>query len=328
MRFTLGWLKEHLDTKAGPREVVDRLTAIGLEVEAVIDRAAALASFTVARIIEAVPHPDADKLKVCRVDTGTGEVQVVCGAPNARAGLLGVFAAPGTTIPGLGITLRKARIRGVESAGMMCSARELELGDDHEGIIELAGEARPGSPAVEALGLGDPVLDVAVTPNRGDCLGVRGIARDLAAAGLGTLKPLLPATVKGRFKSPISIALDFPEGAADACPHFVGRTIRGVANGDSPDWLRRKLGAVGLRPISGLVDITNYFAIDQGRPLHAFDADTIAGDLTVRLSRPGESLAALDGRTYDLGEGACVIADADGVLSLGGVMGGESSGCT
>jgi phenylalanyl-tRNA synthetase beta chain len=327
MKFTFGWLKEHLETKAPLGEVTDALTALGLELEGVEDRAAALADFVVARITSAEPHPDADKLRVCVVDNGSDEIQVVCGAHNARAGLTGVFAPAGTHIPGTGIDLKKAKIRGVESAGMMCSALEMELGDDHSGIIELETEAPLGSPAADALGLADPVIDIAITPNRGDCLGVHGVARDLAAAGLGTLKPLMPATIKGTFQSPIGITLDFDGETADACPHFIGRYIRGVKNVESPGWLKEKLLAVGLRPISALVDITNYFAIDRCRPLHVFDADTIAGNLSVRLSKEGERLAALDGETYELGAGACVIADDDGVLSLGGVMGGESTGC-
>ncbi len=327
MKLTPAWLTRHLDTSAPVAEIADALTGLGLEVEAVVDRARALAPFTVAEIVSAAPHPDADKLKVCEVDTGAGTVQVVCGAPNARAGLKGVFAAPGTHIPGLGVTLKPVKIRGVESAGMMCSARELELGDDHAGIIELAPDAVPGRPAAEALGLDQPVIDVAVTPNRADCLGVRGIARDLAARGLGRLRPLEGTPVKGAFASPIGIALDFPADDV-ACPHFIGRYIRGVRNVESPPWLRRLLADVGLRPISALVDITNFLLLDRCRPLHVFDADTIAGGLTVRFSRAGETLAALDGRTYDLGAGAVVIADQDGVLSLGGIMGGESSGCT
>ncbi|MQA66526.1 MAG: phenylalanine--tRNA ligase subunit beta [Alphaproteobacteria bacterium] len=327
MKITLTWLRDHLDTDADAATVAEALTGLGLEVEGIHDPAAALAAFTVAKIKEAVPHPDADKLRVCTVDTGTETVQVVCGAPNARAGLRGVFAAPGTYVPGLGVTLGKAKIRGVESAGMMCSARELEIGDDHDGIIELSGAPALGSPAAAALGLDDPVLDVAVTPNRGDCLGVQGIARDLAARGLGRLKHYMPAQVKGTFTSPIGIRLDFPADNV-ACPHFIGRSIRGVRNGESPDWLKRKLQAVGLRPISALVDITNYLLMDRNRPLHVFDAEAIAGDLTIRMSRPGERLTALDGCDYDLGAGAVVIADRDGVLSLGGIMGGESSACT
>ncbi|MGE0650927.1 MAG: phenylalanine--tRNA ligase subunit beta [Alphaproteobacteria bacterium] len=327
MKLTLAWLRDHLDTDADAATVAEALTGLGLEVEGIHDPAKALSAFTVAEIKEAAPHPDADKLRVCTVDTGGATVQVVCGAPNARVGLRGVFAAPGTYVPGLGVTLGKAKIRGVESAGMMCSARELETGEDHDGIIELPGTPALGSPAAAALGLDDPVFDVAITPNRGDCLGVQGIARDLAARGIGRLKHYMPAQVKGTFKSPIGIRLDFPKDNV-ACPHFIGRVIRGVRNGESPDWLKRKLQAIGLRPISALVDITNYMLMDRNRPLHVFDADAVAGGLTIRLSRPGEKLTALDGRDYDLGVDAVVIADRDGVLSLGGIMGGESSACT
>jgi phenylalanyl-tRNA synthetase beta chain len=327
MKFTLSWLKEHLDTTATLTEITDALTGLGLEVEGVSDPSEKLAAFTVAEIIEATAHPDADRLRVCQVDTGAGMVQVVCGAPNARAGLRGVFVPPGAYVPGIDLTLSKAKIRGVDSAGMMCSSRELEIGDDHDGIVELAGTPALGSPAAAALGLDDPVIDIAITPNRGDCLGVRGIARDLAARGLGQLKPVMPAQVKGTFGAPISIALDFHADNL-ACPHFIGRLIRGVKNGESPDWLKKKLTAMGLRPISALVDITNFMLLDRNRPLHVFDADAIAGNLTVRLSQDGQKLTALDGRDYALGAGAVVIADDDGVLSLGGIMGGETTGCT
>ena len=327
MKITLSWLRDHLETDADVQAVGEALTSLGLEVESIHDPARALDAFIVAEIKEAVPHPDADKLRVCTVDTGSAVVQVVCGAPNARAGLRGIFAAPGTYVPGLDMTLGKAKIRGVESAGMMCSSRELQIGDDHAGIIELAGNHVPGSPAAAALGLGDPVIDIAVTANRGDCLGMLGVARDLAARGLGRLKHYMPAQVNGCFHATTRINLDFPADNV-ACPHFLGRVIRGVKNGESPDWLKRKLQAVGLRPISALVDITNYLLMDRNRPLHVFDADAIAGNLTVRLSLPGEKLTALDGQDYDLGDGAVVIADRDGVLSLGGIMGGQSSGCT
>ncbi|MFT5538796.1 MAG: phenylalanyl-tRNA synthetase beta chain, partial [Alphaproteobacteria bacterium] len=327
MKLTLSWLKEHLETTATLTEITDALTGLGLEVEDVFDPSEKLAAFTVAEIIEASPHPDADRLRVCQVDTGSGMVQVVCGAPNARAGLRGVFVAPGSYVPGIDLTLSKAKIRGVDSAGMMCSSRELEIGDDHDGIVELTGAPALGSPAAAALGLDDPVIDIAITPNRGDCLGIRGIARDLAARGLGQLKPLMPAQVKGAFAASISIALDFPADNP-ACPHFIGRVIKGVKNGESPDWLKKKLTAMGLRPISALVDITNFMLLDRNRPLHVFDADAIAGNLTVRLSKAGEQFTALDGRDCALGEGAVVIVDDDGVLSLGGIMGGESTGCT
>ena len=330
MKFTLGWLKDHLDTNTSLDDIQTRLTALGLEVESVEDRGAPLAPFTVAHVISAERHPDADRLQVCRVDTGKGVVQVVCGAPNARAGMKAAFASPGVTLPGTGLLLKKSAIRGVDSAGMLCSARELGLGEDHGGIIDLPGDAGIGEPIARVLGLDDPVIYIKVTANRPDCLGVRGVARDLAAAGLGKLKPwaLTGAAPAKPIPSPIRVYLDFPDGTTNACPHFIGRMIRGVRNQPSPDWLRRRLKAVGLRPISALVDITNFLAIDACRPLHVFDADTIAGSLTVRLAKPGESLPALDGKTYALDPGMTVIADEDGVLSLGGVIGGESTGCT
>lgn len=328
MKFTLSWLKEHLDTDASVAAVAERLTALGLEVESVTDRAAALAPFIVAEVVSAAPHPDADRLQVCMVDTGRERLQVVCGAPNARAGMKGVFAASGMTVPGSGLKLKKANIRGVESNGMLCSARELGLGEDHDGIIELAADAPTGAPFAASMGLDDPVIDIAITPDRPDCLGVRGIARDLAASGLGVLKPQAIEPVPGVFASPIGVRLDLTPETAQACPQFVGRFIRGVRNGPSPRWLQGRLRAVGLRPISTLVDITNFFTLDQCRPLHVFDAATLAGDITVRLARPGESLAALDGETYELDGEVTAIADADGVLGLGGVMGGIASGCT
>lgn len=334
MKFTLSWLKEHLDTGAGLAEVTERLTAIGLEVEAVADRGAELAPFVVGEVVAASPHPDADRLQVCMVQAGPAvnggaAIQVICGAPNARAGMKGVFAPAGTTVPGTGILLKQAKIRGVESNGMLCSMREMGLSDEHEGIIELPADAPVGSPFAAIMGLDDPVIEIAVTPNRGDCLGVRGVARDLAAAGLGTLKPLGADPVPGTFPSPVAIHLrPHPEGEPAPCPLFVGRVIRGVINGDSPAWLQARLRAIGMRPISVLVDITNWMTFAYGRPLHVFDADTIAGDLWVGLSTGGESLLALDERAYALPAGICVIGDDDGVLSLGGIMGGESSGCT
>jgi len=334
MKVTLGWLKEHLDTEADLETICRTLTAVGLEVEGVEDRGAALAPFVVARVVAAEPHPNADRLKVCSVDPGTGEtVQVICGAPNARAGMTGVFAPPGAYIPGTGTTLGKGLIRGVESAGMLVSEREMGLSDEHEGIIDLATfdggvEAEPGTPFADLLRLNDPVIEIGLTPDRGDCAGVRGIARDLAAAGLGRLKPLDATPVAGAFPSPIAVRFAFPEGEAHACPLFVGRTIRGVRNGPSPRWLQDRLRAIGLRPISALVDITNFFTFDRNRPLHVFDADTLAGDLTVGLSAGGETLEALNDRAYTLPEGVCVIADADNVVSLGGVIGGVATGCT
>jgi phenylalanyl-tRNA synthetase beta chain len=327
MKFTLSWLKDHLDTTADVKTIAETLTRIGLEVEHVEDKAAALAGFIVARIITAEPHPGADKLQVCSVDTGKETLQVVCGAPNARAGLIGVFAPPDTYVPGSGITLKIAKIRGVESYGMLCSERELELSGEHEGIIELPANTKIGSPATDALGLNDPVIEIALTPNRGDCTGVYGIARDLAAAGLGTLKSGSVAPVPGRFASNISVALEFPEDAADACPLFVGRLIRGVKNGPSPAWLQQRLRAIGLRPISALVDVTNYIAYDRGRPLHVFDAAKLKGNVRARLALAGETLRALDGRTYTLDPGMTVIADQVGAQGIAGVMGGEDTGC-
>ena len=328
MKFTLGWLKDFLDTEATLDEIVATLNRIGLEVEEVSNPAETLKDFITARIISAEKHPDADKLKVCMVDTGAGEpVQVVCGAPNARAGLVGVFAPPGTHIPGTGLDLKVAKVRGVESAGMMCSERELEISDDHDGIIELSEDVPPGQPAADALGLNDPVIEIGITPNRGDALGVYGIARDLAAAGLGRLKPIEVPDIAGEYESPISVSLEF-EGDNPPCPHFIGRHFRGVRNGPSPEWMQRRLRAVGLRPISALVDITNYIMWSFNRPLHVFDASKVRGNIHVRSARKGEKLLALDGREYELEEGMVVVADDAGPQALGGIIGGEESGCT
>ncbi len=326
MKFTLSWLKQHLETDADAATIADKLTALGLELEELRDPAATLRPFTIAHVIEAKPHPNADRLRVCRVDTGNGLVEVVCGAPNARTGMRAVFAAIGTTIPGSGDKLKATTIRGVASQGMLCSMREMGLSDEHAGIIELPAEAPVGQPFAPVLGLDDPLFDIAITPNRADCLGVRGIARDLAAAGLGRLMPLDATPVAGAFQSPIDVRLDFAEATKDACPLFLGRLIRGVKNGPSPDWLQRRLTAIGLRPISALVDITNFLTFDCGRPLHVFDAGHVKGAMTVRLSRSGETLKALDGKSYALDDAVCVIADDSGPISLGGVMGGESTG--
>ena len=326
MKLTVSWLKTHLETSADLATITRTLTMLGLEIEAVVDHAAALKPFIVGDVIEAKPHPNADRLRVCVVDTGAAKLQVVCGAPNARAGMKGVFAAAGTTIPRSGMLLKKTNIRGAESNGMLCSAYEMGLSDDHEGIIELPADAPIGQPFAAVLGLDDPMLDVNVLPNRPDCLGVRGIARDLAAAGLGTLKPRTIAPVPGRFDSPVTVSLalgDHPE----ACPLFVGRLIRGVKNGPSPEWLQRRLTSIGLRPISALVDITNFFTIDVDRPLHVFDAGKLKGGLTVSLARGGERLAALNDKTYDIAPGMVVISDGAGVQSLGGVIGGEPTSC-
>ncbi len=326
MKFTLSWLKEHLETEASLEEITDKLSMIGLEVEGVEDRSKELAPFTVAYVKEAKQHPDADRLRVCIVDTGTEEVQVVCGAPNARTGMKGVFAAAGSHIPGTGIDLKKGVIRGVESNGMLVSEREMGLSDEHEGIIDLPEDAEVGTPFAKILGLDDPVIEIAITPNRGDCLGVFGVARDLAAAGLGTLKGAPTVTVEGSFDSPVKWLRDLPDQAA--CPCVVGRYFRNVKNGPSPKWLQDRLHAIGLRPISALVDITNLVTFDLGRPLHVFDADKLAGDLTMRMARDGEEILALDGKTYTLDSEMTVIADAKGVQGIGGIMGGELTGCT
>ncbi|HEX6960167.1 MAG TPA: phenylalanine--tRNA ligase subunit beta [Ferrovibrio sp.] len=328
MKFTLAWLKSHLDTAATLEQITEKLTAIGLEVEGVTDRAALYAPFVVAEVKKAEQHPNADKLRVCEVFTGKETFQVVCGAPNARAGMKGVFAPVGSTIPGTQMLLKAATIRGVASNGMLCSEREMGLTDEHTGIIDLPQDAPTGAPFASVMGLDDPVIEIKLTPNRGDCLGVRGIARDLAAAGLGTLKPLDTSAVAGAFKSPIGVHCVFPPEEARACAIFVGRHVKGVKNGPSPLWLQQRLKAIGLRPISALVDITNFITYDLGRPLHVFDADKVKGDIVARFAKPGEKLLALDGREYALDGTMTVIADAAGPESIAGIMGGEHSGCT
>ena len=328
MKFSLKWLEQELETDAGPREIADELTMIGLELEGLDNPADKIKDFDVGHVEDARPHPDADRLQVCRVNNGAGTFEVVCGAPNARTGMKGVFAPEGSYIPGIDTVLKKSKIRGVTSNGMLLSEREIGLSDEHEGIIELGDDAVPGAPAAEALGMSDPVFDIGITPNRGDCLGVRGIARDLAAAGIGTLKPLLIEPVEGKFESPIKVHLDLDDETISACPYFVGRYFRGVRNGPSPDWLQQKLLAIGLRPISALVDITNLLTMAYGRPLHVFDADKVHGDIHVRLSRKGEKILALDGKEYELDDEMTVIADEKEAEALGGVMGGEPSGCT
>ena len=330
MKFTLSWLKDHLDTTATVEEIAEALTDLGLEVESITNPAERLAPFTIARVKSAQKHPDADRLKVCVVETDEGEKQIVCGAPNAREGITVVLAKPGDYVPGIDVTLSVGNIRGVESHGMMCSERELELSDEHEGIIELpSGEV--GEKFVDWLAENDParidpVIEIAITPNRPDALGVHGIARDLAARGLGTLKTREPVTVPGDFPCPVKVTID--EDTRDGCPLFAGRLIRGVRNGPSPQWLQDQLRAIGLRPISALVDITNYFTYDQNRPLHVFDADKVRGDLRVHRARGGEKIVALDEKEYTLKPGMIVISDDNGPESIAGIMGGEATGVT
>lgn len=322
MKFTYGWLKEHLDTDADVATVAERLTAIGLELEGIENPGEKLADFRVAEVVEAEPHPNADKLLLLSVEAGTGERwQVVCGAPNARKGMKGVFAPPGTYVPGAGFTLKPAKIRDVESFGMMCSTRELELGDEHVGIIELPADAPVGAVFPDYAGLNDPVFDVAITPNRQDCMGVRGIARDLAAAGLGTLRPLTVPAIGGLGDGP-----DVRTEYADGCPAFYARSVAGLTNGAAPEWMRMRLTAIGQKPISALVDITNYVMIDLGRPLHVYDRAKLDGPLVAREAQAGEEVLALNGKTYRLAQGMTVIADDMRVHDIGGIMGGEDSG--
>src|ERR1700738_919620 len=324
MKFTLSWLHEHLDTDEPVEKLADKLTMIGLEVENIDDKARALAPFTIARVISAEQHPNADRLRVCMVDTGDGgaPVQGVCGAPHARAGLISVFSAPGTFIPGKNITLGIGTIRGVESRGMLCSEAELQLSESHDGIMELPADAPVGAAYAEWAGLGDPVLEINLTPNRPDCTGVHGIARDLSAADMGKFRDPAIRPIKGEFPCPVKVTVE----DATLCPGFALRLVRGVRNGPSPEWLQKRLTSIGLRPIHALVDITNFMTYDRARPLHVFDAAKVSGNLTVRRARDGETLLALDGRTYTLDPGVCVIADEHGVESLAGIMGGEASG--
>src|SRR4051794_33117326 len=326
MKFPLSWLKSHLDTDEPVERLADRLTMIGLEVEHLEDKAKALAPFSIARVISAEQHPNADRLRVCMVDPGNGSapVQVVCGAPNARAGLVSVFAAPGTYIPGKNITLGVGTIRGVESRGMLCSAAELQISEDHDGIMELPADAPIGAAYPQWAGLGDPVLEINLTPNRQDCTGVHGIARDLSAADMGKFKDPAIKPIKGEFPCPVQVTVEDTR----LCPGFALRLVRGVNNGPSPDWLQKRLISIGLRPINALVDITNFMTYDRARPLHVFDAAKVQGNLSVRRARDGETLLALDGRTYTLDNTTCVIADDHGVESLAGIMGGEASGCS
>ncbi|MBO9466914.1 phenylalanine--tRNA ligase subunit beta [Tropicibacter sp. R15_0] len=331
MKFTLSWLKDHLDTTASVDEIAETLTDLGLEVEGIENPAQALAKFTIAKVTHAEQHPDADRLRVCTVATDEGDKQIVCGAPNAREGITVVLCKPGDYVPGLDITLSVGKIRGVESHGMMASMKELQLGDDHDGIIELpSGEV--GDSFVDWLGANmpekvDPVIEIAITPNRQDALGVHGIARDLAARGLGTLKPLKVEAVEGSFDSPITVTID-EDTRKDGCEVFAGRLIKGVKNGPSPEWLQQRLTAIGLRPISALVDITNFFTFDRNRPLHVFDADKVKGNLRVHRAAGGETLVGLDEKEYTFSAGQVVISDDAAIESIGGIMGGLTTGCT
>ncbi|HRO10734.1 phenylalanine--tRNA ligase subunit beta [Amaricoccus sp.] len=326
MKFTLAWLKEHLETSATLEEITFALTDLGLEVEGVTNPAEALAAFTVGEVLEAVPHPDADKLRVCRVMTADGEKQIVCGAPNARAGIKVVVSKPGDYIPGIDTTIKVGKIRGVESHGMMLSEREMQLSDAHTGIVELDPEAPVGARYIDVVPF-DPVIDVAITPNRPDALGVAGIARDLAARGLGRLVTPPVEPVPGAFPCPVAVYLA-PDVAGEACPLFVGRMIRGVRNGPSPEWLQERLRAIGLRPISALVDITNFVTYDRNRPLHVFDAKKLNGPITVRLARPGETIHTLDGKDYAFDGSETVICDATGPDGIGGIKGGMRTSAT
>ncbi len=324
MKFTLSWLKEHLETSATLDEIVDKLTMIGLEVERVEDKAAQLKPLVIASVLSAEKHPNADRLRVCMVDIGAGRpVQVVCGAPNARGGMKAVFAPPGTYIPGKKITLGIGKIRDIESRGMLISGAEIEVSDDADGIIELPADAPVGRAYADWAGLNEPVIEINLTPNRPDCTGVNGIARDLGATLIGDYKENAPKRIEGKFPCPVKVQID----AQELCPAFALRLVRGVNNGPSPDWLQRRLTAIGLRPINALVDITNFITYDRGRPLHVFDAKKVKGNLTVRRGKDGETLLALDGRTYTLDDNVCVIADEKGVESLAGIMGGEETGC-
>lgn len=324
MKFTLSWLKEHLETTAAATEIVDAMTMAGLEVESVDDPAAKLAAFSVARIVEAVQHPNADRLRVCQVDTKDGRKEIVCGAPNARAGLTTIYAPIGAYVPGIDVTLEARPVRGVVSNGMLCSGAELEVDADADGILELSGDLKVGTPAAEALGVSDAVIDFEVTPNRPDWLGVAGIARDLAAAGVGRFLTRAVTPPAERITSHIRVHTD----DETACPAFASRLIRGVRNGPSPAWLQQRLKAIGIKPRTALVDITNYITFDRARPLHVYDAGKIKGDLGARLGRTGERFVALDGKTYEVTPDMCVIADDSGVLGLGGIIGGESTGCS
>ncbi|MEO1091836.1 MAG: phenylalanine--tRNA ligase subunit beta [Pseudomonadota bacterium] len=327
MKVTLPWLREHLQTDSDANAIGERLTALGIEVEGLEPRGADLDAFSVGHVTAVRQHPNADRLRLCTVDTKHGTFEVVCGAPNVRLGMKGVFAPEGSVIPATGTKLTRSKIRGVESQGMLCSARELGIGQDHDGIIDLGDEPEVGTPAALALGLEGPVFDVAITPNRGDCFSVHGLARELAAGGLGTHRAPDTAPVHATFRSDLEVRLDFADEAPEPCPLFVARELRGVRNGPSPAWLQERLAAAGMRPITALVDVTNWSTLDMGRPLHVFDADKLRGHLRLRLSEAGETFTGLDGKTHTLDAGMTVICDDSGIVSLAGIMGGASTGC-
>uniref|UniRef100_UPI003B524854 phenylalanine--tRNA ligase subunit beta n=1 Tax=Roseovarius indicus TaxID=540747 RepID=UPI003B524854 len=331
MKFTLSWLKDHLETTASVDEIAEALTDLGLEVEEISNPAARLSEFTIGKVIKAEKHPDADRLRVCQVETGEGEKQIICGAPNAREGITVVIAKPGVYVPGIDTTIGVGKIRGIESFGMMCSEREMELSEEHDGIIELpsgeVGQSFADWLAANDPAKVDPVIEIAITPNRPDALGVRGIALDLAARGIGTMKPAPEAHVEGTFPCPIDVTID-EDTRENGCHVFAGRLIRNVKNGPSPEWLQDRLRAIGLRPISALVDITNFFTHDRNRPLHVFDADKVKGNLRVHRAKGGETLEGLDEKTYTFSEGQVVISDDEGIESIAGIMGGLATGCT
>ncbi|WP_422003415.1 phenylalanine--tRNA ligase subunit beta [Roseovarius mucosus] len=331
MKFTLSWLKEHLETTASVTEIAETLTDLGLEVEGITDPAARLRDFTIGKVLKAEPHPDADRLRVCQVATADGETQIICGAPNAREGITVVIAKPGVYVPGIDTTIGVGKIRGIESHGMMCSEREMELSEEHDGIIELpsgeVGQRFTDWLAAHDPAKVDPVIEIAITPNRPDALGVRGIALDLAARGMGKMKPAQTVDIEGQFACPIGVTID-ADTATGGCEVFAGRLIRGVKNGPSPEWLQQRLRAIGLRPISALVDITNFFTYDRNRPLHVFDADKVKGDLRIHRTTGGETLIGLDEKEYTFGLGQVVISDESGIESIGGIMGGLATGCT
>ena len=328
MKFTLSWLKDHLDTSADLDVIADTLTNIGLEVEHIENKAEEFRKFTAAKVISAEKHPNADRLRVCNVESINGNFQVVCGAPNAKAGIMGIFAPVNSYIPGTNVNLKKSEIRGVESCGMLLSERELGISDEHDGIIELKGDHKIGDLVSAIYGFDDPVIEINLTPNRSDCLSVRGIARDLAASGLGTLKKLKINKIEGSFTSNKKWLRKFSKEEDHLCPGVSGRYFKNIKNTESPDWLKRRLTSIGLRPITALVDITNFLTFDLGRPLHVYDADKLNGNLIMRKAKNNEKCKTLDEKEYSLTSEMVVISDDNILHGIGGVMGGLISGCS